>query len=351
MNLLWKGLLAVFWLIFVPGAAGIPFLWKKENRTFKESFLAGYLFLFSAAELLTLPMLYGNLSLNVLTVSFGAVALLAGAVGIFVLLKNQAIEGKKQIKQAFLGVRGTSFYLYGAILLIAAQIVVMVLFAHMDADDSFYVGTATSAVETNTIFSVNPYTGMDYRVRPSRYVLSPFPVFLAVVSQLCGGLHPAIMAHVIFPAVFLLFTYLILYQFGKKWFPGEKDAQGIFLLLCAVFTWFSAYSIYTAGNFQMVRLWQGKALLACAMIPLVIYLSLNIMMKKKPEYSWLLLGMADISCCLLSSMGVLLCPIVIGVFCLVSLIWDHDFRKVGKGICCCIPSLFLGIAYILLQYL
>ena len=82
--------------------------------------------------------------------------------------------------------------------LILIQLVVVVLYAHMDEDDAFYVGTATTAVETDTLYAYNPYTGAAYNVLPSRYILSPFPAFLAVTSRLCGGLHPAIVAHTVF---------------------------------------------------------------------------------------------------------------------------------------------------------
>ena len=105
--------------------------------------------------------------------------------------------------------------------------------AHMDADDCFYVATATTDVYTDTIFEVDPYTGTAYRALPRRYVLSPFPVFLAVVSQLSGRLHPAVMAHMVFPAVFLSMAYMVQAVLAKKWFPGEKKAQGIYLLLAA----------------------------------------------------------------------------------------------------------------------
>ena len=89
-----------------------------------------------------------------------------------------------------------------ALALILLQMYVVVRYAHMDADDSFYVGTAVTDIHTDTIFSISPYTGYAYTKIPSRYILSPFPVFLAVVSQLCGELHPAIMAHTVFPPVF-----------------------------------------------------------------------------------------------------------------------------------------------------
>ncbi|MFQ7552527.1 MAG: DUF6077 domain-containing protein [Blautia marasmi] len=42
-----------------------------------------------------------------------------------------------------------------------------------------------TAVETDSLYAYNPYTGAAYNVLPSRYILSPFPAFLAVTSRLC----------------------------------------------------------------------------------------------------------------------------------------------------------------------
>lgn len=97
--------------------------------------------------------------------------------------------------------------------------------AHADADDCFYVGAATTDVYTDTIFEVNPYTGREYVALPRRYVLSPFPVFLAVVSQLSGGLHPSIMAHVFFPLIFLPIAYMVQYCLAGKWFRNDKKPR------------------------------------------------------------------------------------------------------------------------------
>lgn len=198
-------------------------------------------------------------------------------------------------------------------------------------------------------FSVNPYSGAPYKRLPSRYVLSPFPVFLSVVSSLCGGLHPAIVAHVVFPAVFLPIAFYVCFLFGRRWFPGEKDAQGIYMVLIAVLLWFSGYSIYNGGNFQMVRIWQGKALLAAAFLPLTIYLCLSVMLSEKPEYSWKMLFMANISCCLLSSMGILLAPLAVGIFLILSIIRFRNLDNAAKGSLCCLPSIILGFVYILIR--
>ena len=161
------------------------------------------------------------------------------------------------------------------------------------------------------------------------------------------GLHPAIMAHMIFPAVFLLAVYCVQYLLGKKWFADDRRGQGMYLFLVACIASFSAYSVYNAGSFQMVRLWQGKAVLASVFLPLLFYLCQSILMEKKAEYPWLLLAMAVLSCCLLSSMGIILGTLMLGVFLLLCLVCKRDWRSFLKGSFCCLPSLILGVFYIL----
>ena len=351
MSFALKGLLAGFWLLLVPTAAGVPFLRKKSPFSLAESFLAGYLFLFSAAELLTLPMIYLDQPLHRLTVCYGTVTLLTAAAGVILTVRDAPVSDTTEKRGSRLftpgALRHISPFLIAAVIIILIQICAVIVFAHNDADDAFYVATAVTDVETDTIFSTNAYTGLPYRVPYRRYILSPFPVFLAVVSQLSAGLHPAIMAHTVFPAVFLFAVYVVLYQFARRWFPDDADARGIFLFLAAVLSWFSAYSVYNSGSFQMVRLWQCKAVLASFMLPLLIHLSFSITMEEHPRYSWLLFGMANLSGCLLSSMGIILTPLVMGLFVFAGLLRFRSFKRTALGLLCCLPSVLLGLFYVL----
>lgn len=144
-------------------------------------------------------MIFFKLPLHVLVAAYGCFALALAVYGSLALGRRKRSISEKLAASG----KRFSWEMTAAILLILLQVAVLVFYAHMDADDSFYVGTATTAVETDTIFEVNPYTGALYQALPRRYVLSPFPVFLAVVSRLCAGLHPAIVAHTVFSAVFL----------------------------------------------------------------------------------------------------------------------------------------------------
>lgn len=346
MQLIIKGLLAAFWLIFVPGAAGVPYrnLKNKKYSPLGESLLTGYLFMFCAAELIILPATYFKLSLNVTAGIFAGVMLLSAVWGVY-CLRGQAGERAWRVKE---WIRGTSPWFWLAVVMIAVQIFIAVFYAHMDADDAFYVGTASTAVETNTVFSIDPYTGAPYKRLPRRYVLSPFPVLLGIISRLCGGLHPAVVAHVVYPAVFLTAVYLCFYYMSVKWFPKDWHSQGIFLVFAAVVTWFSGFSVYTAGNFTLIRIWQGKALLTALLLPFTFYLSWCILMEKESSYSLLLLLMANLACCHVSSMGIMLSPIMIGIFAVMGMCKNRSFGIFVKGILCCVPSIFLGVLYLLL---
>lgn len=341
MDFVFKGILALFWLVVIPTSCGALFFKKTEAFSLAKSFLFGYLFLFSTAELLILFFMYLHRPLHELVLCYGVTAILGAAGGLLLLRRRQT-----RLLPALSSARNTSPYLWAAVALIAFQVAVAVLLAHHDADDALYVAAATTAVETDSIFRVNAYTGLPYVRLPRRYILSPFPIFLAITSQLSGGLHPAIMAHTIFPAVFIPAAYLVQDQIGKKWFSDNKTGRGVYLFAAAVLIWFSAYSAYSAGNFQMVRIWQGKAILASVLLPFLFYLSWTIVMKKQAEHMWLLYAMANLSACLLSSMGIILAPLMMGIFIFMGIFTTRSVKNTVRGLLCCLPSVLLGASYI-----
>lgn len=339
MIIIIKGLLALFWLALVPFAAGMFLLQKKQKAAAAEYLLTGYLILFSVAELFALLATWRKVSFHSLTIVYAVTVLSFAGCGIVCFVKK-----KRHLSE--LVELNTSVYFWAAVLLIALQTAMCVFLAHMDADDCMYVATATTSMHTDTVFQVNPYTGNAYKVLPGRYVLSPFPVFLAMISQLSAGLHPAITAHMIFPAVFLPVSYMVQYLIAGLFFREDQNARGIYLFLASLITGFSAYSVYNAGCFQIVRIWQGKALLAAMMLPLMFYFCMCIYLEKEKNYSWILLGLTDMSCCLLSSMGVILAMLVAGCWLVVSLIVNRNIHHVWKTLLCFVPSLILGVLYI-----
>ena len=143
-----KGLLALFWLVAVPFAAGIPFLQKKQKCMAPEYLLVGYLVLFSVTEVLTLFATWKKLPLHLLTMGYGGISLILSVVGILCFAKN-----KRHLSDIF--AQNTSVYFWMAVLVIVFQTVMCVFLAHMDADDCMYVANATTSVHTDTVFQIN----------------------------------------------------------------------------------------------------------------------------------------------------------------------------------------------------
>ena len=199
------------------------------------------------------------------------------------------------------------------------------------------------------IFSINPYTGYSY-TRSTKQVC-----FVAVSDISCSDQFSCRTSSGNCGACDISCS---LYFYGisgsvsvcetvVSW--TDEHARGIFMIFCAVLIWFSAYSVYNSENFQMIRIWQGKACLASVFLPLLLYLGIGIILEKEQEYSWLLLLLADISCCLLSSMGIILACMMLVILLIMGLVRFHSLQKAACTALCCLPSLLLGLVYIMIR--
>ena len=224
MQILIKLVLAGIWMGLIPAVSGVIWVKRKKDYTFGESFLAGIIFMFALAEILILPAIYRKLSLHFVTTVFAVIMGAAAVYGLWELRK----DAKAHIRRIRRELPQVSFWMWIAATAILVQILIAVVYAHMDADDSFYVATATTSVQIDSVFQFNPYSGVEYKILPKRYVLSPFPILLAVLSRLCGGLHPAVMAHTVYPVAFLRQHIWYIISLEKCGFRRRKENRGFF---------------------------------------------------------------------------------------------------------------------------
>ena len=346
---------SVLCLLILPCLAGLLFSGKIKGFRPGSWFVSGYILFFAAAEVITLPMIWYEMPLHTLVAVYGYTMLGLGAAGLIygivrLVLEHGKTRGKGRSKKGAKAGQGFSPYFFLAVFLIIIQIVVSTIWAHIDEDDSYFIGAASTSVYTDTIIKISAYTGMPYDILPVRYVLSPFPQLLAVYSQLCGGVHPAFMAHTIYPGVLLILAYCVYYQLGQTFFPESKDGPGIFLLLSVLQHWFSAVSVYGSSNFMMIRLWQGKAVLAGILLPATFLISIRIMSREPDEAYWPELFMVNLASCMVSSMGVVLSPLLIGAASITGAVQEKKIKNLIYGLICVIPSLVIGGIYLYLRF-
>ncbi|MCI5901229.1 MAG: DUF6077 domain-containing protein [Blautia sp.] len=349
MDFMIKALLILFWMAVIPPLAGGVLLHGRKTYHPVEYVCAGYILIFATTEILALLFLYLDLPLHILSAVTGALSVLYGVAGIiyhFYVKKYYADGNRHDIISC---IKKKSVYFWAAVLFIILQLAIAAVYTHFEADDSFYVASATTSVYTDTIFSVDPYTGALYDSLPSRYVLSPFPAFLAILSQLSAGLHPAVIAHTFMPVIFIAMAYMVWHLYAQMLFPQDFQGQGIFLLLCAAAIWFSGYSGYNSGDFMMVRIWQGKGFLAAVMLPFLFYVCKDLFWEEESRFHWIFYFVANTGVCLLSSMAVILVPLLTAVFAVLSVGRFRNVRRLIYGILCTIPEIILGVVFLMIR--
>lgn len=326
---------------------------EKDNPLFHMA--AGYVILFGLFEILALPMIFTHQSLSLLTSVY--VGLLSAAAAVSLILNFRRLSSI--VRSVFREVRYFTLCIWAQLLLILGQVLFYARYQYQNADDAFFVAASSTSLATDTLLAYHPYTGTAYAALPSRYALSPFYIFTAVVGKVTDT-HPAIVAHTIFMIVFLLLAYAVYALLGQILFSHDMEKTGYFLLVLSALHIFSAYSERTAGLFLLIRLWQGKALLAGVLLPLVLYLTLRMHLprgqkedldgeKKTRPADWLLLAAAMTACCMVSSMGIMLGAVMLG---LLGILFAWRRRSVRLLVCmalCCLPNLICAGIYLLIR--
>lgn len=341
-----KAVLTGIWLFVIPIIIGngMVCFTKQSERKAGHAFIYGYVTMFSLFQILAIPSIYLHLRFQML------VNLYTSAV--IVLMAGSLIVYRKQwlgvLKYKYHMPKNINYIWILVLLLILAQTAVSALGMHVDEDDSFFVATAATSWTDNSMFEIDAYTGAAYEQFPSRYVLSPFPIWIAFLSRVTG-FHPAVMAHTILPVLMIPLAYLVYYLIGKQLFRGDSKKTGLFMLLISVITISSYYSVYTSGTFLLIRSWQGKSVLAAILLPFIFYLCLRLLHEKAETREWMALLLTMISSLLVSSMGIMLPVIMVGIFIIIYGLLGRDWKKLTYGIGVCIPNLLFAAVYLFIR--
>jgi hypothetical protein len=256
--------LGILWLLVVPFGLGIfpSKMLKKEYRFPGLILLIGYLIMMGLFECIYLPSLLLGIRFNTLCLLF---RLLIG-----VLTLASVVFGIKDFKTFSLPKKNIWIILFAV--LIAVQCVARWFQGVTDGDDAYFLGTALNAYTSNTMYYLDPYTGMATGL-DMRHAFSAGGVFLAFLSN-CIKLHPAITAHIIYADILLILHYICFYHIGRLLFPDKEENAGLFGCMVCVFDVFGYISIFTPAAFLLTRTWQGKSVIANICIPFVFYLLL-----------------------------------------------------------------------------
>lgn len=234
------------------------------------------------------------------------------------------------------------------ILLVVAQAIYIALCYLVNDDDAYYVATAQTSLDTDSMYVMDPYTGKELKSFPARYVMSPFPLFVAFMSRIIGVKAPA-FAHTLLPFLLVLFALYICYLWAHQLFPKARAAQTVFLYLSMTILAYSNFTTHARGMMLYSRIWQGKAVLAAILLPFLFLLGVRMVTQTYRKADWGLLFLVMMSSCLVSSMGIMLAAIEIGIFGILAGIHHKRWKEIGATMLCCLPNLLYAGIYVFIR--
>ena len=229
------------------------------------------------------------------------------------------------------------------------QVVLQIVLAYEEVDDSFYVSVATNAIGNDNLYRQVPYSGIGDIFR-ARHGLAPFPIWLTVISRY-SKMKVVSLAHVMVPSVFLLLTYGVYALFGKMLLGEKKRYLPVFMLFTELLVTFGFYSYMTPEKFFITRLREGKATLASLILPGIIMCLFMILQSLKEDKKidfrlYLLLFLLNGAGCLSSALAAFLCVVPIGICGIIAAIMFKKFKHLIPMVISCLPCVVLALLYL-----
>lgn len=341
-----KGLFLIVICILVPFLVGQIYVGRMEieNQGMSISLVSGYAISLAIFEVIVLPCIWLGVRLSLFSKIYVTVMLIIASVELIKNRKTMLILLKDSAKRCW----KSSWVLKFAMIVIALQTMYVAYSQHVDDDDAFYVGTAETAVETDSMMKYNPYTGEQYKSFPARYVLSPFPILVAMISDLVE-IKPIVMAHTMLPIFLLPLVYIVFYMLACLFYKRDSEKIGYFMLILCTVMLYQGYIHYMQGAFAFLRIWQGKAVLTSILLPAVFFFFFQYMDNDKAGKNIFMLLCMMGACCMVSSMGIMLGAIELGILGVVCLVEEKKVSRVLMLMPCVIPNIICAVIYVLIR--
>ena len=337
------GLLCGLWLFIIPIILGLGILKfnSKKNKNLLLALIIGIFVELLFFEALSVPMTFAKCSFTQLQDYWMIIMIVLSIISLLFNIK----DAKEIVKQNFEGLKTTPKILTIVFLvLLTIQFYHPFKYMHQDNDDSNFVAKSTIAIDTDSLF-VYDDAGNEYKSFPTRTVLSQFPHFTAVISQLID-IHPTILAHTIYPVVFICIAYACYYLLGMTMFKNDKNKTMTFLIVLSVVFMYGAYSRYTNFMRLLLRIWQGKSLVANLTLPFIWYIFMEYIGKENSKFGWFILFITLAGSIAFSSMALILPTITVLLLMVIYAIKDRKIIYIISILICCIPCAILASVYL-----
>ena len=203
--------------------------WIKDPHKHHSRMLMGFFLYFCVFQLIYLPLLFLKMPLHVLQVVWSIVCVLIIFLFFAALAKKyhnlsdqsgaKTISSliQKRIKDIKPDNRLDFTFCLGVImcLLLALQIYLSVISGFNGWDTAYYISTVVQAVDTDTMYIFDGYSGVRDTVINIRYAMSSFYMHSALVADIFQ-VHGAIVCRFFNAVVCHLLSACVIYRIGKE---------------------------------------------------------------------------------------------------------------------------------------
>lgn len=384
MNLLNKCILVLLFAVFPVAVGGIysPVFIAEKNMTFADwcklliqTWLYGIITMFAVMQLIAIPMISQRTSFSSLVnVWSGAVAVLAAAgLAVYIIFIVKFIKRRQIARSAFAdavistsdsaaaasgisksgkseatGKSGDSrsdsagrvsadirrrvwIGILGAVFLAmtAFQARVASKYQHTDDDDARFVALELIAVENDQMLTHNPIDGYPMYWNTGEVkkdYTSPWTMYVAACSRI-SGIHPAILSHRMLPMFLIPICYMAYMIMALGLFKDDWEKTFIFMIIISAANMFGYTSTHTTASLLLLRIWQGKAVFAGLMVPVILNLCYRLYDRPDRVAEKILLFVSCMASSLLSGGGVVMSAIAVGLYGLIVFIRHKSVRN------------------------
>lgn len=348
-------LVAVILLLIIPVVVGSLFRRSVDQNVGGLIFrwVSGQIFLWACFQLLCVPLILVEGDFKIVIAGYTVIQVLAVLAAVILRFRNRkaasavsVISGSDRRKS----VRSALWILFWALLVF--QLVQAVRMTYRDGDDAFYVAIASITQDAEIMYRKLPYTGFSTEL-DARHGLAPFPVWISYLAKMTG-MQAVSMAHVVVPVALIAMTYGVFYLLGGILLQEKKEALPLFMIFTEFLVLFGDYSFYTVENFMIARSRQGKAALGSIVFPVILLLLLLLLRQLQGGEAvfvkyYILLAAANVAGCLCSTMGALLCCMLVGIVGICGAVAYKRWKMLIPLVFCCLPSVCYAFLYLVLD--
>lgn len=342
-------------LVLMPFAAGLvpAFFIHRDKRRISMIYISGMIISMAVFQFVAVPIIIFNPSgFNIICGLYTSLMAMISIGGLIIVVMDYMNFRTPYIKIAFdVNNQDAKAFILIAFALVLLQMIASVVLSSFDGDDSYYVVHSLLTYETDTLYRIQPYTGLSTSM-DIRHALATVPIFIAYIARM-SGIHSTIIAHSVMGIVLIPLLYLVYYECAQILFRGDSLRIAIFMVLINIMYLFGQVSIYTNATFFLTRTWQGKSILSNFVIMSVFWLLLalfdTITLKREWRLGyWMLIPCLCMVAAMCSTSSVFLIAMLIGIMGLLVGITRRNIQIVLRLLVCCIPLMVYGAIYLIL---